>query len=93
MAVTRALGVLFPENCLAIHVNGTFGGRPPELKNKKPSEYSEFEQAMMVRRAEFGVYETGYQQIQGTKPQTLGYGITDSPTGLAGWLLEKYTTW
>eukprot|EP00935_MAST-01C_sp_MAST-1C-sp1_P000285 g285.t1 len=93
VAVTRALGVLFPQNCVAIHVNGTFGGRPPEMKNKDPSDYSESEQAMMARSAEFGVYETGYQQIQGTKPQTLGYGITDSPTGLAGWLLEKYTTW
>ena len=43
--------------------------------------------------ADFMADETGYQQIQGTKPQTLGYGLTDSPAGLAAWILEKFRTW
>jgi pimeloyl-ACP methyl ester carboxylesterase len=37
--------------------------------------------------------ETGYSSIQGTKPQTLAYGLTDSPVGLAAWILEKFRTW
>ena len=37
--------------------------------------------------------ETGYQSIQGTKPQTLGYGLNDSPAGLAAWIVEKFRTW
>jgi microsomal epoxide hydrolase len=37
--------------------------------------------------------EIGYTQIQGTKPQTLAYGLTDSPAGLAAWLVEKFRTW
>jgi microsomal epoxide hydrolase len=37
--------------------------------------------------------ETGYQQIQGTKPQTLAYGLNDSPAGLAAWITEKFRTW
>ncbi|HYL23518.1 MAG TPA: epoxide hydrolase, partial [Burkholderiales bacterium] len=37
--------------------------------------------------------ETGYQAIQGTKPQTLAYGLTDSPAGLAAWIAEKFRTW
>lgn len=37
--------------------------------------------------------ETGYSAIQGTKPQTLAYGLTDSPVGLAAWILEKFRTW
>src|SRR5439155_3333421 len=37
--------------------------------------------------------ETGYQAIQGTKPQTLAYGLTDSPIGLAAWIVEKFRTW
>ena len=37
--------------------------------------------------------ETGYQAIQGTKPQTLAYGLTDSPVGLAAWIVEKFRTW
>jgi microsomal epoxide hydrolase len=36
---------------------------------------------------------TGYQAIQGTRPQTLAYGLHDSPVGLAGWLVEKYRAW
>jgi hypothetical protein len=37
--------------------------------------------------------ETGYQSIQGTKPQTLAYGLTDPPVGLAAWMLEKFRSW
>ncbi len=35
----------------------------------------------------------GYQAIQGTKPQTLAYGLNDSPAGLAGWIVEKFRAW
>jgi hypothetical protein len=35
----------------------------------------------------------GYQWIQGTKPQTLAYALTDSPAGLAAWIAEKFRTW
>jgi hypothetical protein len=37
--------------------------------------------------------ERGYSLIQSTKPQTVGYGLTDSPAGLAGWILEKWRSW
>ena len=37
--------------------------------------------------------ETGYQRIQGTKPQTLGVGLNDSPAGLAAWIVEKFRGW
>ena len=37
--------------------------------------------------------ETGYSSIQGTKPQTLAYALTDSPVGLAAWIVEKFRTW
>ena len=37
--------------------------------------------------------ETGYQRIQGTKPQTLAYGLNDSPAGLAAWIVEKFRAW
>jgi len=37
--------------------------------------------------------ETGYIQIQGTRPQTLAYGLTDSPAGLAAWIAEKFHIW
>jgi microsomal epoxide hydrolase len=37
--------------------------------------------------------ETGYAQIMGTKPQTLAYALTDSPAGLAAWIVEKFRSW
>jgi microsomal epoxide hydrolase len=37
--------------------------------------------------------ETGYQWIQGTRPQTLAFGLTDSPIGLAAWIVEKFRAW
>lgn len=43
--------------------------------------------------AEFRTFGTAYQQIQGSKPQTLSYGLTDSPVGLLAWVLEKYRAW
>lgn len=44
----------------------------------------------MVR---FRAKESGYQAIQSTKPQTLGYALTDSPAGLAAWIVEKFKAW
>ena len=37
--------------------------------------------------------ESAYSQLQGTKPQTLGYSLNDSPAGLAAWIVEKFRTW
>ena len=48
---------------------------------------------MLERFTRFQKEETGYMQIQGTKPQTLGYGLNDSPAGLAAWIVEKFRTW
>ena len=49
-------------------------------------------QRLKVRQA-FQAEETGYQQIQGTKPQTIGIALNDSPVGLAAWIVEKFRTW
>lgn len=51
------------------------------------------EQEFLAKRASRGPWESGYQIIQGTKPLTLAYGLTDSPAGLAAWILEKYRGW
>jgi len=45
------------------------------------------------RNEEFWKDESGYKAIQSTKPQTLGYGLNDSPAGLAAWILEKWRSW
>jgi pimeloyl-ACP methyl ester carboxylesterase len=51
------------------------------------------ERTFVQRRAARGPWESGYQTSQGSKPLTLAYGLTDSPTGLAAWILEKYQSW
>jgi pimeloyl-ACP methyl ester carboxylesterase len=45
------------------------------------------------RNAAFWQDEYGYKAIQSTRPQTLGYGLNDSPAGLAAWILEKWRSW
>jgi len=49
----------------------------------------------MAQLGKLGAYdgESGYSKIQSTKPQSLGYGLTDSPAGQAAWILEKMQTW
>jgi pimeloyl-ACP methyl ester carboxylesterase len=47
----------------------------------------------MAEQQRWSDTERGYSAIQSTKPQTLGYGLTDSPAGLAAWILEKWRSW
>jgi len=54
---------------------------------------SETEIAEREWKRHYDAHESGYQAIQGTKPQSLAYGLTDSPAGLAAWLVEKFRTW
>ena len=54
---------------------------------------SDEETADLVASAEFLQTGAAYQAIQGKNPQTLGYGLTDSPAGLAGWIVEKFRAW
>jgi len=47
----------------------------------------------LQRAKQFQTYGTGYQKIHQTRPQTLSYGLSDSPIGLLGWILEKARDW
>ena len=55
--------------------------------------YSSKEQRGLVKAQEFFKSKRGYAQIQGTRPQSLGFGLGDSPVGLLAWFLEKYHDW
>jgi len=85
-------------NCLAIHdaahVRGYHTTMPLAFPPADgPGELSELEQADLAFMQAFDAEGTGYQKIQGTKPQSLGYGLTDSPAGLCGWITEKFHGW
>ena len=63
----------------------------PRRVQRDPLTDEEREYVSSVNR--WSVEETGYQRIQETKPQTLAFGLTDSPVGLAAWLTEKLRSW
>lgn len=91
-AVTSWLAYRFPEQLLGIHLNyipGSFN--PPTGEGLPP--LSEQELAFKKRAAEWADKEGAYAHLHGTKPQTLAYLLTDSPVGLAAWLIEKFRSW
>ncbi len=90
--VTTWLGHLDAEHLAGIHVNMVLAGPPPGVENPMEGLTPE-ELEGIAGMGDFQKHETGYQAIQGTKPQTLGYGLNDSPAGLAAWIVEKFRTW
>lgn len=88
---TANIGYLDPEHCAGIHSNMVVA--PPLDPDDPMAGVEEHEVEGLAAGAHFRTYETGYQAIQGTKPQTLGYGLSDSPAGLAAWIVEKFRTW
>lgn len=73
-----------------LHINMCIGGATPA---DPTAGLSEAERARVKLRDQFQAEETGYQQIQGTKPQTIGIALNDSPVALAAWIVEKFRTW
>lgn len=87
--VTAALAVLCPENCIGIHTNmPTVGPDRDTMDDLTPLE----EEALRLGRF-YQEWDSGYSKEQSTRPQTLGYGLVDSPIGQAAWILEKFYQW
>ena len=74
-----------------LHLNMCTGTAPPGAD--PDAGLSDAEKNRLKARQQFQAEETGYQQIQGTKPQTIGIALNDSPLGLAAWIVEKFRTW
>ncbi|WP_187368957.1 epoxide hydrolase family protein [Baekduia soli] len=86
--ITSWMGYDQPEHVEAMHLNlVAFEALPPD------GRLSEEEQAWVERSAVRRDPEAGYRIQQGTRPHTLAYGLTDSPAGLAAWILEKFHGW
>ncbi|MBI2761743.1 MAG: epoxide hydrolase [Chloroflexi bacterium] len=88
--ITARLGYAHPNKVAGIHLN-MLGARPFTGAGTPP--LSEAEKEFMGSFERYRQRETGYMEIQGTKPQTLAYGLNDSPAGLAGWIVEKFRVW
>lgn len=87
--VASRLGATLRERLIGIHLNFLTVRRDPKLlTNPVPAE-----QKYLGELENWLKEETGYQWIQGTRPQTLAVGLSDSPAGLAAWIVEKFRAW
>jgi pimeloyl-ACP methyl ester carboxylesterase len=75
-------------SCVGIHLNMPIGRPPKDL-----SDATEEEQRALARVAEHQRWGTGYSKEQSTRPQTVGYGLVDSPAGQLAWIVEKFWAW
>ncbi|MBX9607002.1 MAG: epoxide hydrolase 1 [Gammaproteobacteria bacterium] len=87
--ITSRLGAVHADKLLGIHLNLLAVPRDPAFVLGDDAESRGYLQELAVFMKE----ETGYQWIQGTRPQTLAFGLSDSPAGLAAWIVEKFRAW
>ena len=88
-AVTAAIGMQNLGNCQAIHLNMVIV--EPDLATM--DDLSPLEQSALAGMQHYQDHDSGYSKQQSTRPQTVGYGLTDSPVGQMAWILEKYWAW
>ena len=89
--VSTYLGYRHADHVAGVHLNMVVAF-PPDPANPAAGLTQE-ELIPLMEAQQFLKEETGYQRIQGTKPQTLSYALNDSPAGLAAWIVEKFRTW
>ncbi|MCY4214027.1 MAG: epoxide hydrolase [Gammaproteobacteria bacterium] len=88
-AVTTAIGIQNLGRCVGIHLNMPFAAPTAEaLANPGARDKLALEGANYYQE-----WDSGYSKQQSTRPQTLGYGLVDSPAGQAMWILEKFWAW
>jgi epoxide hydrolase len=86
--VTTSLGANDASHCAGIHITFAIATRPKVEGQPTPEE------ARALRGIKhYTDWESGYSKQQSTRPQTLGYGLSDSPSGQAAWILEKFWAW
>jgi pimeloyl-ACP methyl ester carboxylesterase len=88
--VTSAIGVQNRGACAGIHVNLAVVGAPSA---GMLASLTAEEQAALAHFAKYQTMGAGYAEIQRTRPQTLGYGLADSPVGQMAWIVEKFHGW
>ena len=90
--ISRLVALDDPTHVAGLHLNFCTAGPPAGVANPNdgvpPVELQRYQ-----ARQTYMENERAYQQIQGTKPQTLGFSLDDSPAGLAAWIVEKFHAW
>ncbi|KAF4766091.1 hypothetical protein N7455_005254 [Penicillium solitum] len=97
--ITRTIGLLYPEHCQASHINMVLATPPRFTDNPWLAlqhallPYNDRERSGRERTKWFEREGYGYNQIQSTKPQTIGAALEDSPVALLAWIYEKLHNW
>ena len=87
-AVTGCIGAQDPEHCAGIHLNMLMA---PTTTAK--DDMTEAEKTAAERMKYYFDWDSGYSKEQATRPQTIGYGLADSPSGQCAWIVEKFWAW
>jgi pimeloyl-ACP methyl ester carboxylesterase len=87
--VTTRIGIQDEAHCAAIHLNMPIA--PPDPATM--ADLTEREQSALAGMQHYQEWDSGYSKQQSTRPQTVGYGLVDSPAGQAAWILEKFWAW
>lgn len=90
--VSTWLARLYPDRVAGFHLNYIPGGMRPSFDGGA-APMTEAEKAFLATEAAWAAEEGAYAALQGTKPQTLAFSLTDSPVGLAAWISEKFRAW
>ncbi|MEH6567910.1 MAG: epoxide hydrolase family protein [Halioglobus sp.] len=87
--ITQSMGQTQTQHCAGIHINMPIVAPDPETMNDlTPQEVSALEGMSF-----YNDWDSGYSKQQSTRPQTLGYGLADSPVGQMAWIMEKFYAW
>jgi pimeloyl-ACP methyl ester carboxylesterase len=89
--VSSQIGLVDSSRVVGIHLNMVIAPAPRD--GDPMAGLTDRERALVVEMRSRGNGEMGYQQIQGTRPQSVSVGLNDSPSGLAAWIVEKYRAW
>jgi pimeloyl-ACP methyl ester carboxylesterase len=87
--ITQSIGMTETEHCAGIHINMPIVAPDPDTM----ADLTEREQAALADMGAYVEKGSGYSKQQSTYPQTLGYGLADSPVGQMAWVVEKFYMW
>ena len=88
--VTQCMGISETGHCAAIHVNMPIC---PPSDEEDLKDLTELEQQALAGMDHYSQWDSGYSKQQSNRPQTLGYGLADSPVGQMAWIVEKFWSW
>ena len=88
--ITQSMALTETGHCAAVHVNMPIC---PPRDEEDLADLTEFEQQALAGMEHYSQWDSGYSKQQSTRPQTLGYGLADSPVGQMCWVVEKFWSW